>query len=718
MYQRSPISSKASPDRAVTEVLGAILVFGLVLAVLALVQVSAIPVANGQVEFEHSQRVAGDFQALDQNVDAAGTRGSLGSTSVEAGVRYPNRLFFINPGPVGGSLLSDSGSVSLTGFTGTSADEANDYDLASSPFPTTGFRYSADYNEYANAPTVHYENGVLFERYENADGTVQDIVVDGGSLVSGRRITIVTVEGDFSTQVPDRIPINVVSVSAGTRAVTVDAGSNSQITVDTILSENTWNEILGSEIASGQVEAVACPGQGNPALPCNGPLNIDLADGVYNLRMAKVGLTANDNQNPAADFSEEGARYIVAESSTSTSAVSDQSVELVAEVRDRFNNPVSGEPVTFSVVGTNAQLVSDSTPQTNVDGLASVLVDTGGASSAITVTAQLGSGSPSDEDQYVTFTVSIVDADGGDQTAPEDTLSTINDADAPVFFSDVSLKNTVETPQQGEDSGLPDTFRVEMINRGSTTHTITQARISFLLADETALYANVVDKDNGNATLGRLYLTDSFVPIGPIELSPDETRTIDLVFYEFETEAEVPGNADWEANLVGQNGKTDTFATVSIVVDSDVVGQADDETTRQTSFVAVSEVTPLAFLGATAENVVESQDNQDQNITFTLGRGLNAGETVTINLSDATDQVDYDNANGFTADIAGDVTYDSGTDTITFVATGNGVPGGTTVTITVDSVEVGTVPASFNPATIEITRSDVIGTQTTEFNVS
>lgn len=725
MYQGFSTSGDARGERAVTEVLGAILVFGLVLAVLALVQVSGIPAANEQVEFEHSQRVAGDFQSLDENVDAAGTRGSLGSTGIEAGVRYPNRLFFINPGPVGGSLASEQGSVSLTGLTGTAADEASDYDLSTESFITTGLSYSANYNEYANAPTVHYENGVLFERYVDDNGDIEDVVIDGGSLVSGRRITVVTVEGDFSTQVPDELPINVVPVSAGTKAVTVDANANAQISIETVLSENTWRNILSSELASNQVTGVACTsGQSDPDLPCDGTLTIDLADDVYDLRMAKVGLTTNDNQNPAADFDEEAARYIVAESTTSISAVAGQSVEVTAEVRDRFNNPVSGETVTFAVTGGGAS-IDDSDPvrETNVEGIASVRVDTLGATSPVTVEAEIDDGSSDDE--FVTFEITLVNADpNGNNTDLDDTLSTINDADAPVFISKVDLKNTVSTPQGGEDSGLPDTFRVTMENRKGSTQTVEQARLSFLLAEEDALYVDVVDKgDLANSTddelIGRLYLTDSFAPIGPIAFDPTETKVVDFVFYEYADPSEVPNTAgaDWETNLVGQNGKSDTFATLSMVVVSQGTGAAGaDEVQRQTAFVAVSTAEPEAFLDATIESIPVGQ-NQEHDINFMLGRGLETGESITIDLAAAeTAGVNYNPGTAFDAgDASGDVTYDESSNTLTFEATGSGVTGATTVSITASGVNVN---ANNDDIPVTFTRHDLDESVTVEFDVT
>ena len=50
-----------SDERGVSEVLGAILVFGILVVLLATIQTQAIPAANEQVEFNHNQEVQSDL---------------------------------------------------------------------------------------------------------------------------------------------------------------------------------------------------------------------------------------------------------------------------------------------------------------------------------------------------------------------------------------------------------------------------------------------------------------------------------------------------------------------------------------------------------------------------------------------------------------------------------------------------------------------------------
>ena len=61
-------------ERAVSPVLGGILMFGLAVSLLILTQVSVVPAANQQVEFEHNLGVQEDFErAREKLQDVEGT---------------------------------------------------------------------------------------------------------------------------------------------------------------------------------------------------------------------------------------------------------------------------------------------------------------------------------------------------------------------------------------------------------------------------------------------------------------------------------------------------------------------------------------------------------------------------------------------------------------------------------------------------------------------
>ena len=116
----------------------AILVFALLISVLSIVQVSGVPALNEQVEFEHNARVQGDLRAFSSSVDSAAATGRDQPATVKTGVRYPPRLFLLNPGPTAGTLSTTGESEVRFGNLEALDPEAGQFlDSANAPAPYT-----------------------------------------------------------------------------------------------------------------------------------------------------------------------------------------------------------------------------------------------------------------------------------------------------------------------------------------------------------------------------------------------------------------------------------------------------------------------------------------------------------------------------------------------------------------------------------------------------
>ena len=102
--------------RGVSVVLGGILMFALVLMLLVLFQVTLVPSLNEASEFDHSERVQKDMEAVQADLLSASATGAPEELTVETGLRYPERAFLVNPPPVAGSMTTAPGSVTLEGF--------------------------------------------------------------------------------------------------------------------------------------------------------------------------------------------------------------------------------------------------------------------------------------------------------------------------------------------------------------------------------------------------------------------------------------------------------------------------------------------------------------------------------------------------------------------------------------------------------------------------
>ncbi|MEF8882400.1 MAG: hypothetical protein V5A34_07770 [Halapricum sp.] len=317
--------SVRTDSRGVSEVIGAILIFGLIVTLLVLIQANAVPAANKQVEFEHDQRVIQDFQALQGELYQVGTTGDPASATVETGVVYPNRFFLLNPSPAVGSLrTSDPLTVNITNARaeGNPGDYWNGENIS---FTTRGLVYTPRYNELQNPGTKYWEHSMLFSRYDN-DNVYFD---DPTAFIDGRQIRLTLVDGRLSGGSLSTT-VEIVPISIGSRTLTV-ANENEPIafTLGTSLSQAEWEQALDDEAYASVIGFDADSETVTIALN---------ATQSYDLRISKVRVGTASARAP-------GPRYITDIEGNGTSIAENTSQRLVVEVRDEYNNPVSNVPV-------------------------------------------------------------------------------------------------------------------------------------------------------------------------------------------------------------------------------------------------------------------------------------------------------------------------------------------------------------------------------------
>ena len=265
-------------DRGVSELLGAILVFGLVVAVLAVFQVNAIPADNAAVEFTHDQAVQSDFQLVRTAVVEAAGSNEPRAAAVDLGVTYPNRLLFVNPGPVAGTLRTvDAGAYEALGADGVNLYQLCGFGTGDSRVGTKSLDYSADYNVYAGDPVLRYENTVVHQRYANSDA---DLVRNDQALVSGDTISLFPLVGDVSYSGTNSQSVDFVS--AGTSVATRTVDDPWTLVVPSALSADTWatdDRLLKNE---ANVLGVADGADGH--------VEVTMAAGTYDFRCTVVGV--------------------------------------------------------------------------------------------------------------------------------------------------------------------------------------------------------------------------------------------------------------------------------------------------------------------------------------------------------------------------------------------------------------------------------------------
>ena len=313
-----------SDERGVSEVLGAILVFGILVLLLGIIQTQAVPAQNQEIEFQHTLDVQGDFAQYHQAASQVTANGNEQSTAIKTGTNYPSRLLFFNPPAVQGSVgTTDSGTVRIENIssTGEVDDRISSFDNIT--LDSRNLEYEADYNELKQDPTIRYEYGILYSNY--SDGTT---VQNQGSIIDGTDINLIFQAGDYAETSTAEQSIDVQPVSAPARSVPIEPnGGPITIELPSALPEEQWNDLYNS---SNSVQNIT------KTSPNTVRIELDPSK-QYSLRMSRIGLEKNV-QRPDG--------YYIVPAGDGTASVSEGGTTNVRfEVRDEYNNPVSNVTV-------------------------------------------------------------------------------------------------------------------------------------------------------------------------------------------------------------------------------------------------------------------------------------------------------------------------------------------------------------------------------------
>ncbi|MFB6119173.1 FG-GAP repeat domain-containing protein [Halosegnis sp.] len=342
------MSPASQPDgnRGVSEVVGFLVIVSLVTVLIGWYQATVVPSAIEESEFEHNERIQSELVTLAEQVPAAATADTRRSAVLHLGPRYDSPALFSAPQPPQGRLttvgVSDPGvAVTITGANASAvagADTADVWNGSTRTFNTGFIEYHPEYTRYATAPMTGYEHAVVYNR-RPASGAV--VALTGQQLITGQRISLVTLAGSYTATgrverlpiVPRSAPVEVVPVRNATQPIT--------LTVPTQLANSTWAQLLQSEYAHNGGHIV----DQSYTSTASGPneLTLELEAGVtYQVALGQVSLGEATPDMPVAS-------YIVSTRGDNRHVPAGSRRKLAVEVRDRFDNPVAGEPVSVSL---------------------------------------------------------------------------------------------------------------------------------------------------------------------------------------------------------------------------------------------------------------------------------------------------------------------------------------------------------------------------------
>ena len=436
----------SSDERGVSEVMGAILVFGILIVLLGIIQTQAVPAQNQEVEFKHNQEVQGDFAELQQSVSKSVRDGNRRSVSFSLGASYPSRLLFINPPDPSGAVRSTDAQtaeiVAQGGDIQSPEGQVNErIQNVNTPgelsFELRSLVYEPNYNEYQNPPSLVSEYGVM---YLNASDS--SVVVENRAVVDGTTISLVSTAGDFDRSSAATRPLGVDAAPAPTTTVPIQHGTPGpnnfiELTLPTRLGQEQWDSIVSgqSNVDSANVDATANEvtlelrsqdSSGNPI--------------EYELEVPRYEV---DNSAPSPSPT-----YVATDAGSSKRVPPGEGVEVTAEVRDEYNNPIPGEPVTFNAPG----FVSSKQVRADENGRATVQIGpsefTGGDD--LTVTADSIGPTPLGETDT---TLQVGDPAGPvvltssdiDRSSDEVTLTLSNNGTVDVGIDEIQLESAVQS---------------------------------------------------------------------------------------------------------------------------------------------------------------------------------------------------------------------------------------------------------------------------------
>jgi hypothetical protein len=194
-------------------------------------------------------------------------------------------------------------------------------------FDTRSLRYQPSYNEYRGSPSLVYEHSAVVAEFDDGTPLLRSnptIIENSTREDLAGTISIPILLGEFSTNGVDSQNVDLRPISQSERTVMINTNSTTQIVLPTTVENESelaegWNQTIPADVTNGSSD---------------GEIRIQEIEGNYSLRLSAVTVGGSGEMEPA---------YIVPVGGTNV--VAGESVGV--EVRDRYNNPVAGVPVSI-----------------------------------------------------------------------------------------------------------------------------------------------------------------------------------------------------------------------------------------------------------------------------------------------------------------------------------------------------------------------------------
>ncbi|TKX68225.1 DUF4097 domain-containing protein [Halorubrum sp. SP9] len=281
MSGHSSNMSVIDDNRAVSTVIGVVILFGFLILALSLYQVEIVPQQNAETEFQHSGEVRNDLVELRAGILQAGSIDQPQYQTVQLGTAYSTRTFTVNPpSPAGTIRTTDPYPITISNNSGTPEGTIT--------IPTRFIEYQPGYNELDRSP-MWYDASVLYLDAREEGGGIA--VIEDQALVDNGKVQITALQNEFRRSGTGQVTLELRPAESVTGEI---PEGDLTVTVPTRLSDDEyWG---GTDIPNNEYSITDDTND-------DGVYNLTLDTTTSNLTVDTVGVQEapeNPTQNDAA----------------------------------------------------------------------------------------------------------------------------------------------------------------------------------------------------------------------------------------------------------------------------------------------------------------------------------------------------------------------------------------------------------------------------------
>lgn len=165
-------------EKAVSEVVGAMMILLILVLYLGIMQTRQVPEWNKELEIQQFGSIYDDFVTLRSNLEDVSAKSIPKTSNFHMGVKYPQRFMLSNPGPGANGILSTYPLMINISYDTNKGTKWKNY-------TSMGIIYDQD--GISDSPRLIYENGLMMKDYGNG---IVIAVDDNQSLTSKDNIFI------------------------------------------------------------------------------------------------------------------------------------------------------------------------------------------------------------------------------------------------------------------------------------------------------------------------------------------------------------------------------------------------------------------------------------------------------------------------------------------------------------------------------------------------